>query len=29
MGGELEITAVIKGKRVPLMRAKPARKHAA
>jgi len=28
MGGELEITAVIKGKRVPLMRAKPARKHA-
>jgi predicted transcriptional regulator len=29
MGGELEITAIIKGKRVLLMRAKPSRKHAA
>jgi transcriptional regulator with XRE-family HTH domain len=29
MGGELEIAAVIIGKRVPFMRAKPSRKHAA
>jgi predicted transcriptional regulator len=29
MGGELEITAVIRGKRVPLVRAMPSRRHAA
>ncbi len=29
LGGELEITAVIQGKRVPLMRAKASRRHAA
>jgi hypothetical protein len=29
MGGELEITAVIRGKRVPLTQVKPTRKRAA
>jgi len=29
MGGELEITAVIRGKRVPLVQAGPTKKHAA
>ena len=29
MGGELEITAVIRGKRVPIMPAKPTRRRAA
>jgi predicted transcriptional regulator len=28
-GGELEITAIIRGKRVPLVQVKPTKKHAA